>query len=416
MVRSESRRVGLRAVERESMRLKARLGLTRILRAALASGERRLGLALGLSLILAATISLASRVAGAGECKDCHYPGNTVKAPAVAGMENSAHGKMNCRDCHPGDDMPPCPPALPAAGCALCHQDEVSALGNSSHGKKVQAYLKTKNASLKLQDVCAAWVVGLVRNLYIVLILVTVGGMFTHNMIDLYFKSAKGEPYQRADALAPRFTVNERIQHAALALSFLILAYSGFALRFSDSFYAQPFLWIPGGTEVRHWMHRGAAALFVVLAGYHLLYLALAERGRAQLSLILPRPRDLRELKEVAFRYLGWKHEPLELSHYTYVEKAEYWALIWGGMIMTATGGVLLLTDQVLAIVPLWVVDLAGTIHFYEAVLAVSAIMVWHAYWVIFDPEYYPLNLTWLYGWPRRQARAKTAPESEESK
>jgi hypothetical protein len=32
------------------------------------------------------------------------------------------------------------------------------------------------------------------------------------------------------------------------------------------------------------------------------------------------------------------------------------------------------------------------TIHYYEAVLACLAIIVWHFYHVIFDPDVYPLN------------------------
>jgi len=40
----------------------------------------------------------------------------------------------------------------------------------------------------------------------------------------------------------------------------------------------------------------------------------------------------------------------------------------------------------------------ATTIHYYEAVLACLAIIVWHFYHVIFDPEVYPLNTACLDG------------------
>src|SRR5262245_63740744 len=39
-----------------------------------------------------------------------------------------------------------------------------------------------------------------------------------------------------------------------------------------------------------------------------------------------------------------------------------------------------------------WWIDIALAIHFYEAVLATLAIIVWHFYHVIFDPNVYPLN------------------------
>ena len=39
-----------------------------------------------------------------------------------------------------------------------------------------------------------------------------------------------------------------------------------------------------------------------------------------------------------------------------------------------------------------WWVDVATAIHFYEAILATLAILVWHFYQVFFDPDVYPMN------------------------
>ena len=42
--------------------------------------------------------------------------------------------------------------------------------------------------------------------------------------------------------------------------------------------------------------------------------------------------------------------------------------------------------------------DISRTVHFYEAVLATLAIIAWHFYFVIFNPDVYPMNLAWLTG------------------
>jgi hypothetical protein len=42
--------------------------------------------------------------------------------------------------------------------------------------------------------------------------------------------------------------------------------------------------------------------------------------------------------------------------------------------------------------------DISRTIHFYEAWLATLAIVVWHLYYVIFNPDIYPMSLAWLKG------------------
>jgi hypothetical protein len=42
--------------------------------------------------------------------------------------------------------------------------------------------------------------------------------------------------------------------------------------------------------------------------------------------------------------------------------------------------------------------DVMRAVHFYEAILASAAIVLWHFYFVIFDPEYYPLNMSMITG------------------
>lgn len=53
--------------------------------------------------------------------------------------------------------------------------------------------------------------------------------------------------------------------------------------------------------------------------------------------------------------------------------------------------------DYVGAEVCVWL-DVATAIHFYEAVLASLAIVVWHFYQVFFDPDAYPMNWAWWDG------------------
>ena len=81
----------------------------------------------------------------------------------------------------------------------------------------------------------------------------------------------------------------------------------------------------------------------------------------------------------------------------------EYWAVVWGTIIMGATGLVLWFKIQVTHFLPGWAVDVATTIHYYEAVLACLAIVVWHFYHVIFDPDVYPLNRAVVDGGVSRQ-------------
>jgi hypothetical protein len=57
------------------------------------------------------------------------------------------------------------------------------------------------------------------------------------------------------------------------------------------------------------------------------------------------------------------------------------------------------------------VVEVAITIHYYEAILASLAILVWHLYFVIFDPDVYPMNWAWYDGRVSAEWYAHEHPE-----
>jgi len=65
---------------------------------------------------------------------------------------------------------------------------------------------------------------------------------------------------------------------------------------------------------------------------------------------------------------------------------------------MAGTGVVLWFDNLFLGLFSKLFLDVATTIHYYEAWLATLAIIVWHIYFVIFNPDVYPMNLAWLKG------------------
>jgi cytochrome b subunit of formate dehydrogenase len=91
------------------------------------------------------------------------------------------------------------------------------------------------------------------------------------------------------------------------------------------------------------------------------------------------------------------KEKP-KIARFGYAEKAEYWAVIWGTMIMGLTGLMIWFKLGVFGFLPRWWLDIALAVHFYEAILATLAIIVWHFYHVIFDPDVYPLNFALVDG------------------
>ena len=79
-------------------------------------------------------------------------------------------------------------------------------------------------------------------------------------------------------------------------------------------------------------------------------------------------------------------------ARFNYAEKAEYWALVYGTLVMALTGILLWAHDSVLAYLPhaLAVLEVTTAIHFYEAILATFSILIWHFYFVILIPTFTP--------------------------
>lgn len=211
----------------------------------------------------------------------------------------------------------------------------------------------------------------------------------------------------------PEPAPNERLQHHVLLIAFTLLAYSGFALKFPYAWWAAPFAWFDGNLDVRGWTHRVSAVVFSALAIWHAVYLVLTARGRKQLKALAPGPQDFKDLIAMLRYNLTRKGTKPEFGHYGYVEKAEYWALVWGSVIMVSTGALLWFANFSMRHWPKWVLDVAVTVHYYEAVLATLAIIVWHFYFTIFDPEHYPLNLSIFTG--KEKAKSKSGDGKDET-
>jgi formate dehydrogenase gamma subunit len=246
-----------------------------------------------------------------------------------------------------------------------------------------------------------------VRQFYLWLIPVTLGLMLIHNAGDWIRKLmrarfrggvAGGRGEMAGEIGEPRMLRFERVLHAVLAVSFLMLAWTGFALKYPDQWWARPLLLLEGAQSVRSLIHRSAALIFLAAAVAHLVSLIVSRRLRQHWKALLPRRNDVREALAGFAHSLGLGPEHPVRSPYGYVEKAEYWALIWGSVVMAATGLLLWANNIALKFFPKIWLDLATLIHFYEAILAGGAIVIWHFYSTVFDPDVYPLDTAFLTG------------------
>jgi formate dehydrogenase gamma subunit len=194
-------------------------------------------------------------------------------------------------------------------------------------------------------------------------------------------------------------TVHERLQHAVLAISFILLVITGFMLRYPEAWWVVAIRDVSSRAFVaRGLLHRLAGVVLIAAGLWHAGYLLLTPAGRRLFRDLLPAWRDLTDPWKVLRYNLGFAPEKPRFDRFSYMEKAEYWALIWGTLLMGATGVILWFENTSIGLFTKLGFDISRTVHFYEAILATLAILVWHFYFVIFNPDIYPMNLAWLTG------------------
>ena len=386
--------------------------------------------------------ALARGVTQAPLCTDCHGEHRILKHTNEASPVNAMHIRDTCGSCH-GDVRLTRKFGLPSdrlvsfdssyhglaakagsqtvANCASCHgvhnilpsSDPKSTINPRNLPKTCGQCHPGAGTRFAIGEVhltegtaepaALRWV----REFYWLVIPVTIGLMLLHNGGDWVRKLIDRRFSVRRENLGDRnFSEHgelrmlplERVQHAVLAISFLTLAWTGFALKYPDQWWARPLLSMEGTYPMRSLIHRIAAGVFMAVTLTHLVSLIVSRKLREHWKEMLPTTNDPREaLSNFAYN-LGLGSEPPGRSSHSYVEKAEYWAVVWGAVVMVATGLLLWANNLVLRLLPKSWLDVATSVHFYEALLATLAIVVWHFYPVIFDPDVYPLNTAFLTG------------------
>jgi len=236
-------------------------------------------------------------------------------------------------------------------------------------------------------------VANIFKNIYIFAIIIIIGAMSIHWLLDLRKQIKKvneGEQIQR-------MTIGEVWQHTILMISFIVLVLTGFSLRFSEAWWVRLLFGFEGGFPVRGIIHRVAAVILVLAAVWHAIWLTSA-RGRQFIKDIFPTREDFAQFWQMTSYNLGIRKTPPQFARFSYVEKAEYWALVWGTAVMALTGFFLWFDNVAVKWFPKGFLDVVLVIHYYEAWLAMLAILIWHMYSTVFSPSVYPMNPSWYTG------------------
>ena len=338
-------------------------------------------------------------------CAKCHSNGPLMErfgldAERMTSYMKSYHGlallkgsprAATCTSCHEVHDIRSAAdpdstvnPAHLKETCSRCHEKVTEDF----------ARISVHPIDMQTRNPYAYWI----ARVYIYLIIFTIGGMLLHNAVILFFHMRRKyrmemncKPYQR-------FRKFEVFQHLLLLLSFFTLVITGFALKFPHAFWVEWLLHIGLTETVRSMVHRTAGVVMIAASLAQAVYFVATRSGRRDVRALVPTLKDITDFWQNMRYHLRLSGKQPKFGRFDYTEKVEYLALIWGTVVMAVTGLVLWFPELIMAHAPSWVFEASETIHFYEALLATLAIIIWHWFFVIYHPENYPLNMTVLHG------------------
>ncbi|HLO30353.1 MAG TPA: cytochrome b/b6 domain-containing protein [Anaerolineales bacterium] len=179
-----------------------------------------------------------------------------------------------------------------------------------------------------------------------------------------------------------RFPLARRVEHLVMLLSFTTLALTGLPQKFSSAPLAISFVRALGGIEILRTIHHTAAIIMMLGTAWHILVFGYMGYVRRTRLTMLPSLQDAKDGWQALMYNIGRTKTPPQMGRYTFEEKMEYWAFVWGAIIMGFTGFMMWNPITITKFLPGEVIPAAKAAHGAEAILAVLAIIIWHMYGV----------------------------------
>ncbi len=180
--------------------------------------------------------------------------------------------------------------------------------------------------------------------------------------------------------LIRRFDLSQSYQHLVLLSSFTILAFTGLLQTFSQHRLVAAIVNLLGGVDDLRSVHRGAAIALIAVTLYHAWQILETWFVKRERGGMWPRMKDLQDFVQMILYNLDKRPNPPQFDRFSFDEKIEYWALIWGQIVMITTGVVMWFPLVITRFLPGQAIPIARALHRWEAILAVLSILIWHMY------------------------------------
>ena len=195
-----------------------------------------------------------------------------------------------------------------------------------------------------------------------------------------------------------RFDRSARLLHVVIMVTFLLLAATGLPILFSQAPWGRALAMLFGGFRGAGLVHRAAGAALLAAVVWHLaaiFWRALVRREKGLFwgpTSMVPQPRDFVQFYQQIKWFFGRGPYP-KYEYFAYWEKFDYWAVLWGTLIMGTAGLILWFPVAAARVLPGWMFNVALFVHGAEALLAIGFIFVVHFFNGHLRPNKFPMDL-----------------------
>jgi cytochrome b subunit of formate dehydrogenase len=207
-----------------------------------------------------------------------------------------------------------------------------------------------------------------------------------------------------------RFSAWRIGEHWVIILTTITLFVTGLSQRFWHLDSSQWFILKLGGVDNVRLIHRYTGLVFTLEIFLNVVVAFVGVmRSRWGASMFVTR-KDFQDAVHNIRYYFGLEERAAACDRYDYMEKFEYWTILFGGFLMIGTGAVLWLPTLVTKVLPGEVIPTAKALHSNEALLIFLINAIWHIYNAIFSPEVFPLDTSIFTGYISRARMLREHP------
>ena len=352
-------------------------------------------------------------------CDDCHTSDSSTAESEAGAVGADVYHRLSivrnfgdapaCLDCHPAHDIYP-----NADTESSVHAANIQATcgGTESPAKRCHASASERLIGGGIHDKAVAAGVarrGKSNTLWIIVMLLT-APLALHMVLDSLRAPRNIPPATDIDegirgdgasSVFIRMTLHQRALHIILALAFIVASASGLALILGDAPAIAGLIAAVGGFEATARLHLGAGLAIALLIAYHissLVYLSVKRDWTLEDLTLIPNRNDVRHLAQNAKFMLFPGADRPRFGKYTFVQKFDYLAALFGLGLMLASGLATGFPDQSVAVIPPPRLGDLRALHGALGYILLFVFLAWHVYHNLLAPGKFFANWSWIVG------------------